>query len=77
MVWLQLLTSWWNKTPLHFDQITQFLEDHTDIIMKLKFGFGILALVFSCAFSIEIDQNIETELEQPEDSDVSYGKPFL
>ena len=44
--------------------------------MKFLFA-GILAFCISCVFSIEIDQNIETDSDQPanqEDSDVSFGK---
>ena len=40
--------------------------------MKFLFA-GILAFCISCVFSIEIDQNIETDSDQ-EDSDVSFGK---
>ena len=44
--------------------------------MKFLFA-GILAFCISCVFSIEIDQNIETDSDLPEnqeDSDVSFGK---
>ena len=58
------------------NQIIQFQENST--IAKMKFLFaGILAFCISCVFSIEIDQNIETDSDQPEnkeDSDVSFGK---
>ena len=43
--------------------------------MKLLFSW-VLALCISCVFTIEIDQNIEAESDQPEskeDPDVSYG----
>ena len=44
--------------------------------MKFLFA-GILAFCISCVFSIEIDQNIGTDSDLPEnqeDSDVSFGK---
>ena len=44
--------------------------------MKLLFSW-VLALCISCVFTIEIDQNIDTESDQSdsqEDPDVSYGR---
>ena len=58
------------------NQIIQFQENTRTTKMKFLFA-GILAFCISCVFSIEIDQNIETDSDQPEnleDSDVSFGK---
>ena len=47
----------------------------------MKFIFaGILAFCISCVFSIEIDQNVETDSdlsESQEDPDVSYGNIYF
>ena len=58
------------------NQIIQFQENNRTAKMKFLFA-GILAFCISCVFSIEIDQNIETDSDLPEnqeDSDVSFGK---